>query len=397
MRKRIIITIILLLLTFLVIVGISYMKKNSEYKYNNDDEMIENSVNKDNVSIKSDSNSINNDNNNIIIEESKSVSDENIIVYESNYKDNGIENEKRNNKNKNKNNVKKNSKEKTKKKSNNIKTLDNKENDNQNKNNETKNENEDNLIIGKASNLTNEKERNEIEKIIRNERLDNIDIFISLLKEFNSEPYDKCGIVDKWTDFNKIKYDEFECADRWEKNHEISDGNCRMTAFLLLNNHIQMNKTIKESGSYLMFDMDIIENNKDYQELLKKQDNFITLYNEMDVSGLDNEEIKNTYKQKWKDYGIKIKDGDASLITVVMHDNYSDIVFVGHAGVLVDLKDKLLFIEKIAFEQPYQITVFKSREQLKEMLFSRETYFGDETEQGPFIYENDKLLYTYSK
>ena len=29
------------------------------------------------------------------------------------------------------------------------------------------------------------------------------------------------------------------------------------------------------------------------------------------------------------------------------------------------------------------------------MIFNREEYFGDKTEEGPFIYENDKLLFSY--
>ena len=64
-------------------------------------------------------------------------------------------------------------------------------------------------------------------------------------------------------------------------------------------------------------------------------------------------------------------------------------------AVLINLDDKYLFVEKIAFEQPYQISVIKSKNDLIELFNNRSTYFGDESAKGPYIYENDKLLYEY--
>ena len=253
----------------------------------------------------------------------------------------------------------------------------------------------ENIPIGNASNLINEDEMLNVENVLKHSKIDNIDVLISWIKEFNKEPYQNTGMVNKWTKYNVIKYNEAELANRWEKNHEQSDSDCRMTAFLLLKDHLKMNQTIKDYGSYLMFDMDAIDNNKDYEVLKANRNDFITLFNEIDVKDLSKEEIKAAYNKKWKEYGISMKESNASLITVIMHDNYDNVAFLGHAGVLIDLKGKLLFVEKIAFEQPYQVTVLESREELKNMLFSRKTYFGDKTEEGPFIYENDKLLYSY--
>ena len=251
------------------------------------------------------------------------------------------------------------------------------------------------VLIGKASNLIKNRDLAYMENILKDAKIDNVDILISWIKEFNKAPYKNCGMVDDWTDINKIKYDEAACADRWEKDHTQTDNDCRMTAFLLLVNHITMNETIKQNGTYLMFDMDAIDNNEEYKILKEKRNEFITLFNEMDITGYSKEKIKYVYGKKWKDYGIEIEEGNISLITVIMHDNYENLAFVGHAGVLIELEDKLLFIEKIAFEQPYQVSVFESKEELKDMIFNREEYFGDKTEEGPFIYENDKLLFSY--
>ena len=54
-----------------------------------------------------------------------------------------------------------------------------------------------------------------------------------------------------------------------------------------------------------------------------------------------------------------------------------------------------MFIEKIAFEQPYQITLLNNMNELFDMFSKRKEYFGGEKENGPFVYENDKLVHTY--
>ena len=41
----------------------------------------------------------------------------------------------------------------------------------------------------------------------------------------------------------------------------------------------------------------------------------------------------------------------------------------------------MIFIEKIAFEQPYQINVIQNENDLIELFADRATYFGDEKEK----------------
>ncbi len=248
------------------------------------------------------------------------------------------------------------------------------------------------LPIGKANNLVSFDDYNNVEKIMKMVDLDNTDTFKSWVLNINKEECVNCGLVKEWTDYKKIEYNESALANHWEKYHKESDVDCRMVAFLLIANHINMSKTIKENGSYLMFDIDAIDNVNNYSILKENKEKFITLFNEIDVKGLNKKEIKNAYSKKWNEYGISLKNNNVSLINVIMHDNYDNVVFVGHSGLLIDLNDKLLFVEKIAFEQPYQVTVLKDRSELKNMLFARKNYFGDKTEEGPFIFENDKLL-----
>ena len=64
----------------------------------------------------------------------------------------------------------------------------------------------------------------------------------------------------------------------------------------------------------------------------------------------------------------------------------------GHAGVLLDTGNEILFFEKISFELPYQLIRFEDRDQLKEYLMR--CYDVDTTGEcaSPFILENDRVL-----
>ena len=68
-------------------------------------------------------------------------------------------------------------------------------------------------------------------------------------------------------------------------------------------------------------------------------------------------------------------------------------LFIGHIGVLVPSENgELLFIEKIAFDQPYQAVKFKNRAELNGYLMGK--YDVDYSGEGsrPFIFENWSLM-----
>ena len=246
---------------------------------------------------------------------------------------------------------------------------------------------------GQATNILNQTDKDKVKGIFLSKGLSNVDIFFNWMDDFNKEEDLGCGI-NNWTNNLKLQYNENACADRYEKNHSISDGNCRLTAFALIDDKLKIKDTVQNYGTYLMFDFDVLENNEDYKVVNEKFDKFVTLFDEIDISKEKLDDLDKVFTNKWKNYGISIDDGDVSLISVVMHDPYSKVLFVGHTGVLIKLDNQYLFVEKIAFEQPYQISIFDELNDLKEMFKSRPTYFGDEKEMGPFVYQNDKLLFT---
>lgn len=257
------------------------------------------------------------------------------------------------------------------------------------------NKDNNSFVVGTSSNLLNENDRKELKEIFKKNNMSNIDLFFSWLDDYNKESDNGCGLKD-WTKVSDLKYDDNSCIERYEKNHAESDGNCRITSYTLLSDLISVSKKENDIGSYLMFDEDVIMNNKDYLLIKENYDEFITVFNEIDVTNVKKDDIKDLYNKKWKNYGIKLDSDNVSLITILIHDSDLNVLFVGHAGILISLSDKLIFVEKIAFLYPYQVTIFNNLDELKDMLFKRSDYLSyNEEEVGPFIYQNDKLIYSY--
>ena len=76
------------------------------------------------------------------------------------------------------------------------------------------------------------------------------------------------------------------------------------------------------------------------------------------------------------------------------NDNY---LFVGHTGILFESDKKLYFLEKIAFQEPYQLTRFNNRSELNDYLMKKYDVSYDQPTVSPFIMENDQLLQEYKR
>ena len=66
-------------------------------------------------------------------------------------------------------------------------------------------------------------------------------------------------------------------------------------------------------------------------------------------------------------------------------------------SLLIKCSDYYLFVEKIAFEQPYQAIKVSSMDELLSILSLRPEYFGEEKEAGPFVYNNGEYIGTLKK
>lgn len=177
------------------------------------------------------------------------------------------------------------------------------------------------------------------------------------------------------------------------EKHDYSDADCRMTAFLLLDGLLHAQSTEDSySGTYLMFDTEAIDNVDRYEIIRQNKDMFTTLYGEKSIT--DDKHPEKTFSDNWKKYGFQIDSNRISLISIAIYDPDSDAMFVGHTGVLIKYSDYYLFVEKIAFEQPYQATKVNNMDELLSILSLRPEYFGEEKEAGPFVYNNGDYVGT---
>ncbi len=103
---------------------------------------------------------------------------------------------------------------------------------------------------------------------------------------------------------------------------------------------------------------------------------FTTLYGEKSIT--DDKHPEKTFSDNWKKYGFQIDSDRISLISIAIYDPDSNAIFVGHTGLLIKYSDYYLFVEKIAFEQPYQATKVSNMDELLDLLSLRPEYFGEE-------------------
>lgn len=222
--------------------------------------------------------------------------------------------------------------------------------------------------------------------------LSNAATFYDWVLDFAGSAGDDADLSDQWMQPGANIPDLAACADGWEKHHDYSDADCRMTAMLLLDGIITADKTDSEyTGTYLMFDVNAIENTERYEVIRKNLDLFTTLFG--DRAPGENEDPSEVFGNMWNEYGLRISNENVSLVSIVVYDPDFNQTFTGHTGVLVkQAEDIYLFIEKLAFEQPYQAILVSDTDQLFSLLADRNEYYGSEGDAGPYVYLNGDCL-----
>ncbi len=193
------------------------------------------------------------------------------------------------------------------------------------------------------------------------------------------------------------KYNDVKQSQLWEKKYTTFPGNnCRITAYSLLNGKIAVQNYAKDKYTTLFLDKEALSETP-YPFLSaasKKQ--FLSFYAPVTTTLTKKQSVhEKKLLAAWKKRGVSFKTGKAKLISVVMHSYFSkseDYLFIGHTGVLVKSGSGYLFIEKLAFESPYQAVKFSSKKDLKAYLLK--TYDVDQNQPTahPFIMDNNKML-----
>ncbi len=194
-------------------------------------------------------------------------------------------------------------------------------------------------------------------------------------------------------------YDVIKIDENWlAKNPEFAGYNCRMTAFLLAGDLIKVENPSDELSSILFMDNESIS----YSENPKFTDENINKFNTI-FAGIPAELTKDVdkhieeVKAHMEKSKISFKDVDASLISFYIHSDLDNILFIGHTGILVPsaVGNYLLFVEKLSFQEPYQVLKFQNRRELNDYLMNKYDNWVPTETARPFIMENDHILEGY--
>lgn len=186
-------------------------------------------------------------------------------------------------------------------------------------------------------------------------------------------------------------------ADKIKGQEGFADADCRMMAMLLMGDEVQFRTVLDEyEGDILMFDLDVIENSKTYNILRSKEKRLFTLFGEMPISIKGH--FRRAYPENLLKHGIVFGGQKYQLITVLYRTDSKEEAFVGHTGLLIDCSDidgvdsSYVFVEKLAFTEPYRITQINGDSDILAMLAERPELEAAKGEPKPRVYRNGDFI-----
>ena len=256
------------------------------------------------------------------------------------------------------------------------------------------------------SNLADKDTQQKVKESLENTGIDSnsINLFFKSVNYYNEATQNEGLIKSGFINSNNINptYDEVAIQKIWDKKNKNFPGfNCRITAFTFMKDYVKVEKPVVKTGEMLFMDVESLKNMPFELFSKNEKDKFVNLFSEIPTKATKDVKVHvENVKNVWKERGVTFnKNSKISMISVFFHFNdepEENILFVGHVGVLIpEVNGKLMFIEKLAFQQPYQVLKFNNRTELNDYLMNKyDTAWGQQTAK-PFIMENDELLKGY--
>lgn len=268
---------------------------------------------------------------------------------------------------------------------------------------EIRNDNKDFLTKITYSNLVDSDIQNKVRDILIDNNVSEkqADIFLKSVNLFNNGINDY-SLVDsgfKKLDGIKADYNEFLMQEKWNSNFPLFSGfNCRITSYTLMSDLIKVNSKEIGDTDYLFIDKDSIKNTPIDLFDENQTSNFFVLFSTVPTTLTKDYKVHvKNIQDEFKKRKIEFTDSKIKLISVFFHEQEEEnnYLFIGHIGVLLPYEDKFLFIEKIAFQEPYQAILFNDKTELNDYLMGKYDVNFNQPTADPIIMENDKLLDTY--
>lgn len=252
----------------------------------------------------------------------------------------------------------------------------------------------------KYSNLVDTETRDKVSNALKNAGLseEKIKSFFEAVDEYNNA----VGSENLAQSVMSIEaafptYDQDKLVDAWLDNGGYVGRNCRITSYSLMGDFITVGNPTPGDTTMLFSDFASIESKKifDGEDKVK----FDTLYSYIDVTNThDTNVLADEIVKSLDDKQISFNNDKMHMISVfmTMDDGMNPVQeFIGHTGILVQDGDKYLFIEKLAFELPYQVEEFDNLQDVNDYLMG---YYDNETDgitAKPIIFEDGKVMDEY--
>lgn len=273
----------------------------------------------------------------------------------------------------------------------------------------------DSPVDGLYSNLLDEESRELLGAAMETAGIGPVDIelFFRQVDLFNNT-VNGYGLVEegfKYPVAVEPDYDPYEMQDIfYENSHEFMGYNCRITSYELIRSLIQIGNPFAGDTNIIIFDEESIINGP--EEILSDVElkEFKALYSAVPTENTKDVSVHvANVKKDWAEKQISFAGDDgamaggggsgstkASLISVFFHENGEEepYLFIGHVGILVQAVDGdgFYFIEKIAFQEPYQAIRFYDKAKLKDYLLEKyDLSWGQDTAKA-FVMENGELM-----
>lgn len=224
-----------------------------------------------------------------------------------------------------------------------------------------------------------------------------VDKFMDMVKAYNKDVNGELPYKNGFVETENINTDYTKTVDEFYKNPNKIGSNCRINTFELMLGTIGVERNTNDNTSTLDFDKNSIEN--EFPDLFTKEElnEFETFYAPVQAMiSTDKKDQISEIEKAVNSRGITWNDNiNAKMISVWFHNDDEidgNILFIGHTGVLVPYEDKLMFIEKLSFNEPYQVLILNNRTELSDYLMEKYDIEYNQETTRPFIFENGTLM-----
>lgn len=259
------------------------------------------------------------------------------------------------------------------------------------KQNETPNDKDADTIM--YTNLSNDETKDELKNALLDKGLNEGDVnsFMSNLDSYN-ESADTSELASSFTKYSDdVAYNN--SMDKFtEKNPDFLGINCRITTFSLMKNSMDVNKELEDKSSVLDFDKKAISDKSLLSEAEMKK--FITYYAPINVKD-EKANYEDLITKEFSERGIKFNNDNIKVVSVYLNSNDEidgNILFVGHTGLMYEDQGKYYFLEKLSFQEPYQLLRFNSKKEIYDYLMKKYNQDMGEGTHKAIVTENDKVF-----